>query len=299
MMSNRTPAKLMGHISSPIWGGDRLSRAYKRFSGKQSIGEVWETSVTAGCESTAFVGDKEHPLSEYFTALGVGHFPLVKLISASAPLSLQVHPDDTAAALHGGTAKSELWYVLSADDDASIIYGTSDGKSYIDVSAALACGEIEKCCRRIRVRAGDVFMIPPGLIHSLGGGITVLEVQDRPGTTYRLKDIAGNRELHIREGLDSIKIYTPADAAALAVSENAVCSLPGRIIAAGCGFSLSHAVFTARESVPQSYIFCAAGSVTAVSDDGSLSFASGESLFVPENSVIIPDNAAELLFVGK
>ena len=297
-MNNNTPAKLIGHKTSPVWGGDRLSSAYKRFAGDKSIGEVWETSTVSGCEATAAVGCEMLPLSEYFRDIGVGGFPLVKLISATSPLSIQVHPDDETAARYGGVGKSELWYVLSADAGASIIYGTADDKSYSDVSAAIRSGEIERCCRRVPVSAGDVFMIPPGLIHSLGGGITVLEVQNRLGTTYRLKDISGTRELHIREGLDSVKILTPEDAAALAASGSALSSLPGRIIAAGVGFSLSHTVIDVRQTVPQSYIFCAAGGGTATSPAASVQFATGESLFVQEDTVIVPNGAAELLFVG-
>lgn len=294
------PARLLPHLTSPVWGGDRLSRAYSRFADYKNIGEVWESSIERGAESYAIVNGVEIPFSEYLKAAGIGEFPLVKLISASSPLSIQVHPDADAAEKLGGISKSELWYVLAADPGASIMYGFADGITRDEVSRALMCGKIDRFCSTLPVRTGDVIMIPPGMIHSLGAQITVLEVQNRAGTTYRLKDIAGNRELHLREGCESVKLITKEEADSLAVACPRCDSLPGTVIAECDGFCASHVRLTSAVHVSLPiYVFVICGSAVVLGGGKKIVLTAGESAFLPDGGKLESDCELDVLLVSK
>lgn len=73
---------------------------------------------------------------------------------------------------------------------------------------AIARGELGRYFQRLPVHCGDVFYIPPGTIHAIGGGILLAEVQQSSNVTYRLydygrKDAAGNfRPLHQKKALE-------------------------------------------------------------------------------------------------
>jgi len=291
MAEIKSPVKLSGAIVTPIWSGNKLSRMYDRFKDQKKIGECWETSAEKTAPASVILDDHSILFLEYLRTHDLSVPPLIKLIDAGESLSIQVHPDDIAAAVHGGISKSELWYILAAEDNTSILYGTLPGVTAEDVCAAVTDGNIETLLCRIPVKKGDIFMIPPGMIHSLGAGVTVLEIQDRAGTTYRIKDLSGNREVHINESIDSIRIYSLDEAASLAFGRSHQpngSTLPGTLIASLPGFSLTR--YESHENtetltLPDRgvYMFCEHGSGIA----GTVSFASGDSLFFGDNECTI------------
>lgn len=292
MITNNVPVKLIGAIHTPVWSGNRLSEIYAAYSEYDKIGEVHMTSPDA----KAVYCNEKISFGEYITRLGLPLPPLVKLLDAASPLSVQVHPDSDSARKFGGVSKTETWYVLAADLGSSIMYGTRQGVSLNEIKNAIICGDIEPLLEQIMVSVGDIYHIPPGMIHSLGGGITVLEVQDRPGTTYRVKDITGNREIHPRESAESAHLYVPGD---LLPSRNAhITSLPGDIMVAAEGYTLTRCTAgDTSQSLTLSdsgvYMFCEKG---GGSSEG-VNFAAGDSLFFPRGMQMKLEKGATVFFV--
>lgn len=123
---------------------------------------------------------------------------LVKLIFTDDPLAIEVHPEETLAhsigLMHG---KCEAWYVLSASADSRIAVGL---KQQLDASQLGACirdGSISERVQWHAVRTGDFAFVPPGTIHAIGGGLVIVEIQQRADATFPLFDYGGRRELHI------------------------------------------------------------------------------------------------------
>lgn len=147
----------------------------------------------------------------------VGELPvLIKIIDARQPLSLQVHPNDEYAARTegrdalGGLArgKNEMWYVLEAEPGAEIVLGFEKPVGRDELRGLLESGDIMSAVRRVPVKEGDCYCVPAGLLHSIGKGIKIIEVQQSSNITYRVYDYgrtdsAGKtRELHIDKALD-------------------------------------------------------------------------------------------------
>ena len=128
---------------------------------------------------------------------------LVKFIFTSDRLSLQVHPDDAYALAHEGTpGKTEMQYILRAEPGATMAAGFIQPISRARAREAALSGELERLVRWHPVSAGQVSFVPPGLVHALGPGITVCEIQQNNPITYRLYDYGRPRELHLDRALD-------------------------------------------------------------------------------------------------
>jgi mannose-6-phosphate isomerase len=127
---------------------------------------------------------------------------LLKLLFTSAPLSIQVHPDDTFARAMGlPNGKSEAWYIISAKPDARIGVGLDRRVTPQELRASIRNGSIVELVRWQPVEKGDVIFIPAGTIHALGAGIVLAEIQQRSDTTFRLFDYGSQRELHEDNGV--------------------------------------------------------------------------------------------------
>lgn len=204
-----------------IWGGDRLIHEFHRRLNAGIYAEAWEISDHPDGRTLIINGpDAGSTLSEAIAhcnseLLGKGRtdkmFPLmVKIIDARETLSVQVHPDDEAAARFGGEAKSEMWYVLSATPDAHIYSGFRPGVTPADFEKARAPGVIPSLLQRFPARPGMVFHTPGGRVHAIGAGCLLLEVQQDANTTYRLYDwdrLDKNgkpRTLHVEKALQVI-----------------------------------------------------------------------------------------------
>ena len=288
--------RLSGSKKRPVWSGNVLSQKYKKFSDEGRIGESWETSLT---EAAAVYGDTQTVFGEYLASVvAKKSFPLVKLIDAGRSLSLQLHPDEITAAKLGDRPKNEFWYVLCAEEGAQIIYGTKDGIGEDEIRKKIKDGTVLDVCEKVKVSAGDCFMIPSGMLHALGAGITVIEIQDNEGDTYRVLDLSGGgREVHTEKSCRAVRAMTKANADKLCRTENPPC-LPGNILASRDGFAVSLKKCAAGErlALPLScvYAFCAEGSVTA---NGETVIA-GESVFFPdENTELVSDEESTVIFV--
>ena len=127
---------------------------------------------------------------------------LLKLLFTSAPLSIQVHPDDTFARAMGmANGKSEAWYILSAEPGAQIGVGLKHRITPQELRTSIRNGSIVELMDWRTVAPGDVVFIPPGTVHAIGAGVVLAEIQQRSDTTFRLFDYGSARELHEDNGV--------------------------------------------------------------------------------------------------
>lgn len=131
---------------------------------------------------------------------------LVKIITAKENLSVQVHPgNDYALENENSTGKTEMWYVMDCEPGAFLYYGLKHKISANEFKKRIKNDTILEVCQKVQVKKGDVFYIPAGLLHAIGKGIQVAEVQQNSNITYRVydyhrKDSEQNfRQLHIRQ----------------------------------------------------------------------------------------------------
>ena len=204
------------HGETTPWGGHMLRDALMKDAPEDNVGASLEISDLPGQESTVANGPHAGtPLSRIIELWGedltgpIGKsFPLLlKLLDPALPLSVQVHPDDAYAAAHenGQSGKTEAWIILNAEPGSHIIYGAdTKGES---LEKIVSEGRIRDCLRFVNVRPGDVYYIPSGMLHALGEGVMVYEIQQSSDLTYRFwdwdrVDANGNsRELHVEKAL--------------------------------------------------------------------------------------------------
>lgn len=235
------PLKFKPIVKDKIWGGSKLEELYgKKPNGLPNIGESWELSgypSDVSVVSNGYLAGKtlQELLDTYKEQL-VGSrvysrfgnsFPLLfKLIHAEDDLSIQVHPNDSVAMKrHKSLGKTEMWYVMHAEPGAELTIGFNKNYSKKKYLQALAGDKVEELLQRVPVEPGDCFFIPAGLVHAIGKGIVLAEIQESSDATYRIydykrKDAEGNeRELHTELALGVINFkasknpkteYTPA-----------------------------------------------------------------------------------------
>ena len=137
---------------------------------------------------------------------------LIKRICADMRLSVQVHPNDETAKTVGGRAKTEMWCVLK---DGPIFAGFKPGVEAGDVVRAVEDGSFEELLVRFEAKAGECYFIPGGLVHAIGEGTSVFEVQQSSDTTFRLYDWGrvdakgAPRKLHVKEALAAMDLSIP------------------------------------------------------------------------------------------
>ena len=208
-----------------LWGGDGMT-AFKGLPPcDEPIGESWEISGVAGRETVVAEGpDKGLTLSELIQRHGaqlVGEdvfrrfgtqFPLlIKFIDARRDLSVQVHPgDELAMKLHGCEGKTEMWYILQADEGAKVFAGFNRPMSPEEYVVRVGDGSILDVVAAKDSKPGAAFFIPAGQIHSIGAGNMLVEIQQSSDITYRVWDYArrdadGNlRQLHTQQAREAL-----------------------------------------------------------------------------------------------
>lgn len=191
------------NLHTVVWGGNQL-RSYKGLEpSDEQIGESWEVSAVP--TSTSIVSNGVYSGKDLIsvindnpdTILGKkvnekynGKLPLlVKFIDAKQDLSIQVHPNDEMAMReHGKMGKSEMWYVIKADEGAHLYAGFKQEITPEEYEQRIADGTITEVLADHQVKAGDVFYLPAGRVHAICGGILLAEVQQSSDVTYRIFD---------------------------------------------------------------------------------------------------------------
>ena len=204
------PLLFQPNLHSVVWGGNKL-RPYKGLEPtNEPIGESWEVSAVPSSTSIICNGCyqgrdlisviNEHPediLGKAVNEKYKGKLPLlVKFIDAKRDLSIQVHPNDEMAMReHGKMGKSEMWYIIKADEGAHLYAGFKQEITPYEYQKRVEDGSITDVLACHQVKAGDVFYLPAGRVHAICGGIMLAEVQQSSDVTYRIFD-------YNRPGLD-------------------------------------------------------------------------------------------------
>ena len=218
-------------LKQTIWGGDKIVTFKHLESDLDSVGESWEISGVPGDESVVANGEyKGKTLNEVLAEMKdklVGadnykrfgdRFPLlIKFIDARQDLSIQVHPDDETAHRQGKPmGKTEMWYVMDSDENASLKVGLKKKITPEEYAQMVEDDTICDALGNYKVKSGDCFFIPAGRIHAICSGSFIAEIQQTSDVTYRIydykrKDKNGNyRQLHTKEAAESID-YTVLD----------------------------------------------------------------------------------------
>lgn len=219
------PLKFEPILKERLWGGTRLKQVLGKPIPNDITGESWELSGVSGDVSIVAQGElagislqqlmDEHPVEllgeNVFERFGTEFPILIKFIDAQQDLSIQLHPnDDLAKKRHDSFGKTEMWYVMDADRDASLIVGFNRDVTPEEYTESLESNTLLELLNYEKVSEGDTFFINTGKIHAIGAGVLLAEIQQTSDVTYRVfdfnrKDKNGNlRELHTDLALEAI-----------------------------------------------------------------------------------------------
>ncbi len=284
--------KLRPAFKDYLWGGQKLKEDYNKETSMNPLAESWEVSTHLDGPSM-IVGGIHHDktLREYIEIMGrqvlgtngqkFDEFPiLVKFIDALQDLSIQVHPEDKYALEHENEyGKTEMWYILEAEPNAKLYYGTKEEITKEEYAASIADNTILDKLNHVNVTKGDVIFVEAGTIHAIGAGIVICEIQQNSNTTYRVydfdrKDAQGNtRELHVEKALD-VSTLTPLNTSFKAQGE-----------------LVDHGTYTTQELVSCDYF-----TTTKVVMDGAMEYNLDDTSF---EAIIILEGQLYLEQYGK
>lgn len=300
-----------------LWGGRRLNDEFEKNIDMYPLAETWECSTHPDGPSYVCGGTfdgmtltevlKEHP--EYLgTHLKrdnseAPELPiLIKFIDADKDLSVQVHPDDEYARENEGgqRGKTEMWYVLDATRNARLVYGLNRNMTKSEMKRAIDRGTLTRYLQSVPVKKDDVFFVEAGIIHAIGEGVLVAEIQENSNLTYRLYDYdrvdkAGNkRELHIDRSLDVAKLTQESEPRqplrVLKYRRGAASELLCRcryfeVYRMIINTERRQTVTYGADGVSFKVLLCVNGCGTITYDNESLNFYKGDCIFVPADSV--------------
>lgn len=304
-----------------LWGGSRILAAYGRTGAPAVCAESWEIAAHPDGESIVAAGPfTGRGLAGLVTEFGPAllgtrapdatRFPLLfKLIDARDRLSVQVHPNNANAGLTGGEPKTEMWVVLDRSPGASLYAGLAEGATPASLRSALADGTAASQLVRLPVEPGQALFLPGGLVHAIGAGCLIYEVQQNSNTTYRLFDWDRTgadgkpRQLHIEESFKTIdwalrppRMVTPVASShdgANRWSEVVSCdffTLRRLDLAEPCRVAADETTFHA--------LFIAAGRVTVSANGARVTLSAGSSALVPAAATgytLTPDMVSTVL----
>lgn len=209
------PIKFENLYYERIWGGKDLEK-FRNNVPEGVIGESWDIACHKNGTGKVANGElkgkgfdeviKEYGNKFLGNSISIDEdFPLlIKLITAKDKLSVQVHPNDEyAKKIENDLGKTEAWYVVDAEEGASLIVGTKDCDKET-FKKAIEDGNLDKYLNKIPVKKGDFFYVQSGLVHAICEGILIAEIQQSSDTTYRVYDYNRGREIHVEKALDVI-----------------------------------------------------------------------------------------------
>ena len=219
-------------------------------------------------------------------------FPLlIKYIDTNDVLSVQVHPNDELAKKnHNSYGKTEMWYIIDAEPDAELILGFNKEITAEEFSQVITSNTLKDTLAVQKVSAGDAFYIPAGLVHAIGKGILLAEIQQTSDITYRLYDWdrvdehGQSRDLHIDLGIEAIDFsITNTQKISYSVQENGT----GKII--DSPFFTTNIIYATQQIQKDYYIIdsfvlymCVEGSANiSYEDEKKLPISKGETMLLP------------------
>lgn len=311
------PLKFLPILKERLWGGTKLKDVLGKPIENDITGESWELSTVKGDVSVIangnLVGTSLQELinknPEEFLGKGVvdrfgKDFPiLIKFIDAKQDLSIQLHPNDALAKeRHDSFGKTEMWYVMDADNDAELIVGFKKDVSKEEYAESIKNDTLLELLNYETVKEGDTFFINTGKIHAIGAGVLLAEIQQTSDVTYRVfdfnrKDKNGNlRDLHTEMALDAID-YSKKDDFKVAYPrlENVVNEM------VDCPYFKTNFLELSQDlklNVSQrdsfSIYMCVSGSVEIENEHGMAAIQKGETILVPANCNTISLKTSEV-----
>ena len=291
------------------WGGSRLGSVYGKNIPDPRTGEALELSAIPGLNSVTDDGETLSQLIEKYGEKLVGtavkgEFPLLlKLLDADDALSVQVHPgDEYARRVEGKFGKTEAWVILQADPGAQLVFGVVPGATTEQLREASQQGSaVQALLQRVDVVPGDVLYIPSGMVHAIGKGIMLYEIQQSSDVTYRFYDwdrvdqAGKKRELHLDKALDVTDVSLPAEKAVPQVIFSDETGVRSQLLKNDffglerlencCGMTIA--------PTPEKF-----GIITAI-EDGKLCWADGEMTLKAGQTAMLPADGYELKVSGK
>ena len=313
------PLCLCGVTKSPIWGGRRLLDDWGKRAETDTIGESWELTVRKNekCKilNGALAGKILDEVIDSFgkdvtgADFGSSDFPiLIKLIDANDRLSVQVHPDDSyASRVENDRGKTEMWYIVDADEGAELICGLADGVTSADFADAVREGRLEAALKHLPVKKGECYFIPAGMPHAIGKGILIAEIQQNCDLTYRVydyerRDASGNlRELHVEKALDVIRPFSEAEINAVCYARTGGVPESENVLAHSAFFRVEKLMLTGESVSLQErkmqHLLCVDGEALLTCDGVEYRVRRGESWLVPASlsGVMLTGNATLIL----
>jgi len=310
-------------LKDKIWGGEKLATLLNKQSTRNDIGESWEISDVEGDTSIVVNGalkgyDLKHLISEFKSDL-VGEnvynhfgekFPLlIKFIDAKEALSIQLHPhDDLAKKRHNSFGKTEMWYVMQADEKANLIVGFEKEVTPQEYLKNLENKTLLDILNVDDVENGDVYFIPTGRVHAIGAGVLLAEIQQTSDITYRIYDWdrpnpdGTFRDLHTEEAIDAID-YSAQDSYKTTYSKEQ--NTASEIVS--CPYFTTNVLpvygeLAVNHNEKDSFVIymCVAGNVEFKYENQIENLQMGETILIPnciKNIVISSEEKSELLEV--
>ena len=208
------PLKFNALLKSTIWGGEKIIPFKHLDVQQENVGESWEISGVPGNETVVangeYAGKKLNELVHELKGKLVGEanyqrfgdeFPLlIKFIDARQDLSIQVHPTDEIAKRQGKErGKTEMWYLLPSDADATLLCGLKQQITPTQYAEMVENDTICDAISRYDVKEGDCFFLPAGRIHAIGTGCFLAEIQqtsdvqqENVGESWEISGVPGN-----------------------------------------------------------------------------------------------------------
>lgn len=315
MKSLKQPFLLSPSGKDYLWGGRRLKDEFEKNIDQLPLAETWECSTHPDGPSYVVGGNfdgkklaeviKLHP--EYLGERhkGENSLPiLIKFIDAKQDLSVQVHPSDEYAKIkeNGQLGKTEMWYVLDASRDARLIYGLRKDCTKEEICRATAEGTVMKYLQKVPIHKGDLFFIPAGIIHAIGAGALVAEIQENSNLTYRLYDYdrvdkdGKKRALHIDKALEVAELHGSAEPRqplrVLKYRQGVASELLCRckyfeVYRMLVNTERRQKVHYRADELAFRVLLCVNGCGTISYEGGTITFYKGDCIFVPADSMVL------------
>lgn len=291
-----------------LWGGTRLKTEYNKNINLEPLAETWECSTHPDGPSIVANGEfkgktlsevlRLHP--EYLGTKAKGNeLPiLVKFIDAKEDLSVQVHPDDEYARIHEHqNGKTEMWYVIDAQEGSELIYGFEHKVDKDILTKALETKTLDKHLHKEKVHKGDIFYVPAGTVHAIGKGTLIAEIQESSNLTYRVYDYervdknGKKRDLHFSKAIEVMNMNVSPD---IKQAQRIIHFYPGcsTELLCRCKYFEVNRIQVSKEVsfsvMDESFqvITCleGKGEIHMKDSNDSLNFTKGDTLFIPANS---------------
>lgn len=296
------PLKFHPILKPKVWGGNKLQNLFHK-NAKGNVGESWEISGVEESFSEIANGPlkgktlnwvlenyKDRLVGEAVYENFDNQFPLLfKFIDAREDLSVQVHPDDLLAkARHNSFGKTEMWYILDAEENARLIIGFNKPMDRQEYLQALSERKITAILNSETIQKGDAFILKPGTVHAIGAGVLLAEIQQTSDITYRIydwdrPDTNGEpRELHTELALEAIDFNPPKAKLDYSETENKPSPIGATPFFAVNKLVLTNNFYRNLEEVSSFTVYmCLEGSAIIETDDYSEEIKKGETVLIP------------------